>query len=176
MILVLSASLNPGSRSRILATACRGRLESAHRDVAWFDLADTPLPFCDGASAYADPNVIELGKLIESADAVFIASPVYNFDVNAALKNAVELTGKKWTGKVVAILLAAGGAGSYMSAMGIANSLMLDFRCHIIPRFVYATGDSFEGQQLADEEIQSRVDLLVTETLRLADALEESTD
>ena len=72
---------------------------------------------------------------------------------------------------VVAMMLAAGGAGSYMSAMGLANSLMLDFRCHIVPRFVYATGESFEGDRLADDDIQSRVELLVTETLRLADAL-----
>lgn len=171
MILVLSASLNPGSRSRILASACRDRLDSLDRDISWFDLAETPLPFCDGATAYGDPNVVELGNLIEAADAIFIASPVYNFDVNAAIKNAVELTGKKWTGKVVAMMLAAGGAGSYMSAMGLANSLMLDFRCHIVPRFVYATGESFEGDHLADEEIQSRVELLVDETLHLADAL-----
>lgn len=171
MILVLSSSLNPGSRSRILARACHRRLESAQREVNWFDLADTPLPFCDGAAAYGAPTVVKLGTLIESADAIFIASPVYNFDVNAAIKNAVELTGKKWTGKVVAMMLAAGGAGSYMSAMGLANSLMLDFRCHIVPRFVYATGESFEGDELADDEIQARVDLLVTETLKLADAL-----
>ena len=174
MILVLSASLNPGSRSRILASACRDQLESLHREVTWFDLAATPLPFCDGAAAYGDANVIELGKLIERADAVFVASPVYNYDVNAALKNSVELTGKKWTGKVVAMMLAAGGSGSYMSGMGLANSLMLDFRCHIVPRFVYATGESFEGNDLADEEIQSRVELLVSETLKLADALNAS--
>ncbi len=172
MFLVLSASLNPGSRSRILANHCRQLLQSAGRDVRWFDLADTPLPFCDGASAYGDPNVIELGSLIESAEAILVASPVYNYDVNAALKNAIELTGKKWTGKVVSLMLAAGGSGSYMSAMGIANSLMLDFRCHIVPRFVYATGESFEADQLADEDIQSRVELLVNETLHLADALQ----
>lgn len=174
MILVLSASLNPGSRSRILANACRESLESLHREVTWFDLATTPLPFCDGAAAYGDPNVVELGTRIEAADAIFIASPVYNYDVNAALKNAVELTGKKWTEKVVAMMLAAGGSGSYMSAMGLANSLMLDFRCLIVPRFVYATGESFEGNQLADDEILSRVEILVNETLRLSDALKDS--
>jgi len=174
MILVLSASLNPGSRSRILAHASRSRLESLERETDWFDLAETPLPFCDGATAYGDANVVELGKKIEAADAVLIASPVYNFDVNAAIKNAVELTGKKWTGKVVSMMLAAGGGGSYMSAMGLANSLMLDFRCHIVPRFVYATGESFEGNELADEEIKSRVDQLVDETLRLSDALKNA--
>ena len=171
MFLVISASLNPGSRSRLLATACRNHVESIHREVVWFDLAETPLPFCDGAAAYADANVVELGRLIETAEAVFVASPVYNYDVNAAIKNAVELTGKKWTGKVVAMMLAAGGSGSYMSAMGLANSLMLDFRCYIVPRFVYATGDAFEGNQVTDEIIQSRIEQLVADTVRLADAL-----
>ncbi|MCC9599563.1 NAD(P)H-dependent oxidoreductase [Stieleria sp. JC731] len=171
MILVISASLNPGSRSRLLATAAKTLLTDAHQEVAWYDLAESPLPFCDGASAYGDANVIELGKLIESADAVMIASPIYNYDVNAAIKNAVELTGKKWTGKVVAMMLAAGGAGSYMSAMGLANSLMLDFRCLIVPRFVYATGDAFEGNEISNEAIQTRLEQMVNETIRLAKAL-----
>lgn len=171
MFLILSASLNPGSRSRLLAAAARDHLESIHREVTWFSLADTPLPFCDGASAYADPNVVQLGHLIETAEAIFVASPVYNYDVNAAIKNAVELTGKKWTGQVVAMMLAAGGSGSYMSAMGLANSLMLDFRCHIVPRFVYATGDAFEGDEVTDETIQARIEQLVTDTVRLADAI-----
>ncbi|MEL6105637.1 MAG: NAD(P)H-dependent oxidoreductase [Planctomycetota bacterium] len=174
MYLVLSASLNPTSRSRLLGKACHDRLETDGQQVSWFDLAEHSLPLCDGASAYADPKVAQLGELLDDADAVFIASPVYNFDVNAALKNAVELTGKKWTGKVVAMMLAAGGAPSYMSAMGFANSLMLDFRCLIIPRFVYATGESFEGQSLADEDIESRMDQLVLETLAVAKALKDA--
>ena len=69
------------------------------------------------------------------------------------------------------MMLAAGGQGSYMSAMGLANSLMLDFRCLIVPRFIYATGESFEGEQLADESIQERVQILVEDTLRLVNGL-----
>lgn len=174
MYLVLSASLNPNSRSRLLANACLDRLEVLGQQTSWFDLAENPLPLCDGASAYGDPKVGQLGEHIEAADAIFIGSPVYNFDVNAALKNAVELTGKKWTGKVVSMMLAAGGAGSYMSAMGFTNSLMLDFRCLIIPRFVYATGESFEGDSLADEDIESRMNQLVNETLTVAEALKNA--
>lgn len=171
MILVISSSLHPNSRSRILARACVDQLNQLGRESKLFDLAETTLPPCDGASAYGDANVQELGELIGKADGVLLASPVYNYDVNAAAKNAVELTGKAWTGKVVGMMLAAGGQGSYMSAMGLANSLMLDFRCVIVPRFICATGESFEGDQLADESITSRVEVLVSETLRLADAL-----
>ena len=171
MFLVISASLHPDSRSRILGRACRDHLQTLQRDTQWFDLAEHPLPLCDGATAYGDPNVRKLSELIQSAQAVFLAAPVYNYDVNSAAKNAVELTGKAWTGKVVSLMLAAGGQGSYMSAMGLANSLMLDFRCLIVPRFIYTTGDSFEGHQLADENIQQRVEQLVGETLFVSDAL-----
>jgi NAD(P)H-dependent FMN reductase len=174
MCLVISASLNPGSRSRLLANACRDLLEANRRPVQWFDLAETGLPFCDGAAAYGDPHVIELGKRIEAAPAIFVASPVYNYDVNAAIKNAVELTGQRWTGKIVAMMLAAGGAGSYMSAMGLANSLMLDFRCLIVPRFVYATGDAFRDDELTDAAVRDRLQQLVGDTLQLADALNRS--
>ncbi len=171
MFLVLSASLHPDSRSRILANATFERLHQLGRECALFDLATSPLPACDGHSAYAHEHVQQLDKLIRRADAILLAAPVYNFDVNAAAKNAVELTGRAWTGKIVSMMLTAGGQGSYMSAMGLANSLMLDFRCLIVPRFIYATGDAFEGDHLADDAIQARIDQLVNETLRLADAL-----
>ena len=174
MILVISSSLHPSSRSRILARACTERLEALKRDVECFDLAESALPFCDGATAYGDPNAKRLTELVESAEAILVASPVYNFDVNAAAKNAVELTGRAWTGKVVGLMLAAGGHSSYMSAMGLANSLMLDFRCLVIPRFIYATGESFEGDRLADDAIQERVNVLVDETIQIADALNKS--
>ena len=171
MFLVLSTSLHPDSRSRILARSTIDRFASTDREAELFDLAETSLPPCDGATAYGHANVIALDKLIHAADAILIASPVYNFDVNAAAKNAIELTGKAWTGKVVGMMLAAGGPGSYMSAMGLANSLMLDFRCLIIPRFIYATGDAFEGNELTDETIEQRLAQLVEETAQLADAL-----
>lgn len=171
MYLVLSSSLHPNSRSRILARRCIEQLQQQQQPCQLFDLAETPLPMCDGATAYGDENVQQLSALIERSSAILVASPVYNYDVSSAAKNAVELTGQAWTGKVVSMLLAAGGHGSYMSAMGLANSLMLDFRCLIIPRFVYATGDAFTDDELADDEIRQRVDVLISDTVRVAEAL-----
>ncbi len=171
MFLVISASLHPDSRSRILARCCVEQLETQGHQGQIFDLAETPLPACDGATAYSDPNVQQLTQLITQADAIILAAPVSNYDVNAAAKNAVELTGQAWTGKIVSMMLAAGGQGSYMSAMGLANSLMLDFRCLIVPRFVYVTGDAFDGPQLVNEDVHQRVRALVSETTRIAQAL-----
>ena len=171
MLLVISSSLHPGSRSRILARACIDHLAELNEAALLVDLAETRLPNCDGATAYGDPNVQTLAAQISDADGILIASPVYNYDVNSVIKNAVELTGRAWTGQVVGLMLTAGGPGSYMSAMGLANSLMLDFRCLIVPRFIYATADAFADDRLADDVIQTRLKLLVDETLRLSKAV-----
>jgi FMN reductase len=46
---------------------------------------------------------------------------------------------------------------SFMSHMGLVSSLMLDFRCVVVPRFVYATGEAFADGKLADEAVQLRL-------------------
>ena len=84
----------------------------------------------------------------------------------------VELTGDAWANKVVGFLCAAGGKGSYMSIMSLANSLMLDFRCLIIPRFAYSTGDAFEKGELSDPKVRDRVNELAHELHRICVALD----
>ena len=56
-IAVVCCSLNPDSRSAALAEHLRTPLTDAGAEIDWIDLRDTPLPFCDGAAAYADPAV-----------------------------------------------------------------------------------------------------------------------
>jgi NAD(P)H-dependent FMN reductase len=175
MVLLFSCSLNPESRSRVLAEAMRERLGTLGEPVQYVDLRDVPLPMCDGAATYGDPNARRLAELGKQADAIVLAAPVYNYGVSAATKNLVELTGRSWTGKVVGMLLAAGGQGSYMAAMSLANSLMLDFRCLIIPRFVYADGDAFDEERITDAEVDRRVAELAREVVRVSRAL-RSTD
>jgi FMN reductase len=60
---------------------------------------------------------------------------------------------------------------SYMSVMAYANSLMLDFRTVIIPRFVYATGDAFEGDSLTDKKVEKRIQQVADELIRFTTAL-----
>jgi FMN reductase len=54
---------------------------------------------------------------------------------------------------------------------------MLDYRCMIIPRFVYAVGDDFgddrlETMYIANEEIQRRISELAQTTTNLTRALD----
>jgi FMN reductase len=169
--LVISCSLNPESRSRNLANDALIRLEGLNEDVVWLDLAERELPLCDGNTAYAFPIVGEVAKMVNDADGILIASPIYNYDLNAVAKNFIEMTGRAWQDKVVGFLCAAGGEGSFMSPMGMANSLMLDFRCVIIPRFVYASSESFSEDGNVDAEIKKRIDELVEALVKVSKAL-----
>jgi len=204
--LVISSSLHPQSRSRVLAQAAYRHLQcltaaadprqalpaapdkpgsaaranggaqnhSATADISavgWLDLAQIALPLCDGFSAYRDPAVGQVTGQIAQARGILVASPIYNFDVNATLKNLVELTSRAWQDKVVGLLCAAGGVGSYMSLMPFANSLMLDFRCLILPRFVYTTGQAFTADGIQDSEVERRVGELAERLLAVTEAL-----
>ena len=172
-ILVLSCSLNPESRSARLVELAHAALIQADpsAQIEHIDLRDLNLPICDGAAAYAHASVGELAARIARADAVVLGVPVYNYYANAAAKNAIELTGRAWTGKIVGFLCSAGGHGSYMSVMSLANSLMLDFRCLVVPRFVYATEDAVRDDGKVQQVIHDRVAELAGEVVRIARAL-----
>jgi FMN reductase len=176
-VIVISCSLHPLSRSYVLAQQMVESLKTLGADAQLYDLRTYKLELRGDPSATDTVEVEELAAAIREASAIILAAPVYNYDVNAAAKNLIELTGEAWNNKLVGFICAAGGRSSYMSVMGLANSLMLDFRCLIIPRFVYATSDAFENDRTDDmyiksEEIKKRLFELAETAVRLARALE----
>lgn len=170
-VLIVSCSLNAGSRSHRLATEAEATLKNGDCLTTLVDLRDYDLPMCDGETTYDAPAAKELAKSISESDVILLAAPIYNYDLNAAAKNLVELTGAAWKDKVVGFLCAAGGRGSYMSPMGMANSLMFDFRCVIVPRFVYAIGEDFRDAGELSDIIQERIEQLCAEAVKLANGL-----
>ncbi|MEY2531812.1 MAG: hypothetical protein QOI96_1897 [Verrucomicrobiota bacterium] len=155
--LVISTSGNPDSNSRRMGRVAFEHLQKQKVDCDWIDISKLELPLCDADKCYANAAAQKLNKAIEAADGILVATPVYNYDVAATAKNMLELTGSSWEEKVVGFLCAAGGSSSYMAVMAFANSLMLDFRSVIIPRFVYATGDAFDGDNITDKKIEERI-------------------
>jgi FMN reductase len=169
--LVISTSGNSESNSRIMGRVAFERLQKQKVDCEWIDISALDLPLCDADKCYLNPAAQKLKKDIQAADGMIVSAPVYNYDVSAAAKNVIELTGDAWEDKVVGFLCAAGGMSSYMSVMAYANSLMLDFRTVIIPRFVYATSRAFDGDKLIDEEVEKRVEQVADELIRFTKAL-----
>ena len=170
-VLVLSCSLNAVSRSHALAVAAAAALDDIGAPYELIDLREWDLPICDGKQCYDHPSVGPVTEKVAAAGAILIASPVYNYDLNAAAKNFVELTGQAWVEKPVGFLCAAGGQRSYMSPIGLANSLMLDFRCHIVPRYVYAAKDDFTAADTPSAGLAGRIRQLAQAAVNLAAAL-----
>ncbi|MEX2673152.1 MAG: NAD(P)H-dependent oxidoreductase [Phycisphaeraceae bacterium] len=171
-VLVIGCSLNPHSYSQLLAREAVAELRRLNVDTRLIDLREHPLPLCDGGNASeADPALTDA---ITHADAIVLATPVYNFDVSAATKNLIELTGQAWRDKLVGFACAAGGAVSFMSAMGLANSLMLDFQCVILPRFVYTTGHDYQHSALSSDRARQRLQRFTSELVRIGTALKHS--
>ncbi len=172
-IAVVSTSLSPTSRSHALARLAEASLKELGDETDFLDLREWDLPLCGKPGCYDAPHAKEAARRLGACAAVLMAAPVYNYDVNAAAKNLVELSGvDAWGGKPVGLLLSAGGQASYMAAMGLANSLMLDFRCLVVPRFVYALGKQHvQDGRVTDPEVARRVQELAREISRLTRAL-----
>jgi len=176
-ITIFSCSMHPMSRSYVLARQAEENLKAHDVDVRFHDLRDYDLDFCGQPEARDNPDVKVLRDSVRDSAGILMAMPIYNFYVNAAAKNLIELTGRAWIYKLVGFMCAAGGQASYMSVMNIANSLMLDFRCLVVPRFVYATDDAFgndrtEDMFVEDEGILERLRELTDMTVKLATAVE----
>src|ERR1700691_6033496 len=165
--LIISASLRSASLSRVMAEALRSAYAKLGVSHHLIDLREYVLPLCDGKAAYEHPNRTTLSALVEGARVIVVATPIYNYDANATTKNLVELTGSAWENKTVGILCAAGGASSYMSIMCLANSLMLDFRCLIIPRFVYAKGEDFASKKEPTADLAKRITALAEASVKI---------
>jgi len=168
--LIISASLRTVSLSRVMAETLRAAYAKLGAGHQLIDLREYVLPLCDGEACYEHPHVTTLSALIERARVIILATPIYNYDANAAAKNLVELTGSSWEDKTVGFLCAAGGGSSYMSIMSLANSLMLDFRCLIIPRFVYAKGDDFSAKKEPTPDLAARIYALAEASLKIRNA------
>jgi len=140
-------------------------------NTEFFDLQDNPLPMCDGDECYDLPEVLAFREKVKNAEGIIMAIPVYNFNVSSGAKNIVELGGRMLYDKTFGFICAAGAKSSYMSVMSLANSLMIDFRCYIIPKFVYATKHDFDEDKITNSDIKERIEELGKELIRVSKAL-----
>ena len=120
------------------------------------------------------PQVVEFIEAIKSADAIFFTCPEYNYNVTAALKNALDwasIPNNEWNGKACAVAGAGGGAGTARAQLALRQSgvfLNLQFVqgpevC--IPRF---SGEFFAPNgDLIDAKWIERVENLVDRLMDL---------
>ncbi|MAS95385.1 MAG: flavoprotein [Verrucomicrobiales bacterium] len=171
-IAILNSNLAPGGKSAHLADVIAGEFQSLGHETDIDHAGDLSLPACDGYLCYKDEKTINLTDRLSEADAIVLVSPVYNYDLNAAAKNLIELTGNSWKGKAIGLVCQAAGEKSYLAPLGFINSLAVDYRCLVSPRFVYVARSNFteEGVLADDSPVRKRIHFLAQEVPVLAEA------
>src|SRR5437762_13980389 len=115
--LVISTSGNPDSNSRRMGRVAFEHLQRRKVDSEWIDISEMDLPLCDADKCYLNANAQKLNKAVETADGTLIAAPVCNYDVAAAAKKTIELTGSPWEGRVAGFPCSSGGTSSLTAGM-----------------------------------------------------------
>ena len=157
----MSSSLDPNSRSAVIARVCLEKLERQNVPTAFIDLREIQLPRFDNDTVYKTPEYADLHAKIAVSDGLLLCTPIYNWSVSAELKRLIEATGSTppdgllrrgaWFDKVVTFAGAAGLPHSTMAFGGLAQSLMLDFRCVVNPYQIYLHNRHWTETGLGDE-------------------------
>ena len=159
-VTIIATSLSENSKSQFIARAAEAELSRRGITSELFDLRELDLPLAGSNASWGSEDANRLSAAVESSSHVLFAVPVYCYDVNATAKNVIELIGRSFTKKIIAFACSAGGVFSYMSVMGMANHMMLDFRSVIVPRFLYVDPSGWEEDQLTPE-IENRLKRLI---------------
>jgi NAD(P)H-dependent FMN reductase len=158
--LIFSTGLASGSRSELLAAKYGHALSSRGVESRIASLKEYPLPPFDNGSPLMIPSYLPLHELVSGADALVLASPVYNWGLSAELKRFVEIVGSTppnngirgaFFDKIVTFVCAAGLPHSYMAFTPLAMSMVLDFKCILNPYNVYVHNRHWEGETLGEE-------------------------
>lgn len=176
---VVSASLDPQSRSRRLAQLSRDLLAAAGHHVTFLDLRDYLLPPFDNDAVFQSPHFQTLHNAVRSADGVVLAAPVYNWSLGSALKTMIEATGatgesgrrSAWFDQLVTFVCSGGLPHSYMASSSLAASLMLDFKCVVNPYQVYATGSDWLEDGGPNAQVRARLEKTMQVKTELAACL-----
>lgn len=120
MALILTISASPSSRSKTALTRAYvdARLAELGHRVLSLDVRDLP-PAALLAADTRDPAIAAAVDLVEQADAVVVATPVYKASFSGLLKALLDLLPQRALADKVVLPLAVGGS--------LAHVLMLDY-------------------------------------------------
>lgn len=180
-ILAFSGSARRESLNRKLLAAVVARARSEGGDVTVVDLRELALPMYDGDLEDAEgmpPGAQRFVELITRHHALLIATPEYNSQMPALLKNAIDWATRAdenpLKGKVAAVISASPGNFGAIRSMTLARALLIHLGCHVIPaQCVLPLADQGfdENGRLKEERAQKAADAVAKQLVTVAGKL-----
>lgn len=168
-LLVFAGSTRQDSFNRKLAKAAAELARARGAQVTLLELSDYDIPMynADLETGGTPPDVIKLKQAMFEHDAWIVSSPEYNGSYTALLKNTIDWVSspvkadpawhdglKSFSGKVVGVLSASGGALGGLRSQSHLVPLLFNLQCWVAPK-VFAlgrAGSAFDAEgRLQDE-------------------------
>lgn len=164
MILLISFSLNPNSKSFQAVEEAHLYLKYKKVDVTLIDIRNYVLSYYDGTEeALEQPHTKKLVNIFNNAEKIIIATPVYNYDVNAVFKNfidilsAVRSRSNFFKKQVIGMIGAMGSKKSFVSLLPTLSNLQLSLGVYLIPKLVMCTPNDFHENSVIDNFLKERI-------------------
>ena len=137
-------------------------------EVKFINLSEGGIDYYTGDGNFSDATK-EAIKNITEADVWIIGTPIYNSFFSSALKNLFEyIDYKKTAGKTAGLIIVASGNSGFTDVQTLLTQLMSYFNVITNPRAVFVTADTVDNNEIINEDVKSRLNHLVDETLKLA--------
>ena len=187
-ILVIPGSLRIASYNGKLAALAAKELALADADVTRISLADYPLPLFDAemtAEAASPHYAVQLRRMVEAHQAVFMTSPEISASVTPLIKNTIDWLSRPrargepayeiFKDRVFAIGAASAGAdGGMRSLMALRQILELGCGALVIPEQISVAnaGEAFDDMDdLKDVNLAGSLKALARRLVELAQAI-----
>ena len=137
-------------------------------EVKFINLSDGGIDYYTGGDNFSDTTKQAI-KDITEADVWLVGTPIYNSFFSSALKNLFEyIDYKKTAGKTAGLIIVASGNSGFTDVQTLLTQLMSYFNVITNPRAVFVTADTVDNNEIINEDVKSRLNQLVDETLKLA--------
>ena len=171
-VVVISASPRKiGKTQTIMKYVAESILDNTYVypvEVKFINLSEGGIDYYTGDGNFSDATK-EAIKNITEADVWIIGTPIYNSFFSSALKNLFEyIDYKKTAGKTAGLIVVASGNSGFTNVQTLLTQLMSYFNVITNPRAVFVTADTVKDDKIINEDVKSRLEQLVLETLTLA--------
>ena len=175
MILLISFSLNPKSKSYLVLCETKKYLDSRGIKSSTIDLRKYNLPIYDGTcNALENPQTKEVMEKFNNANKIVIFTPVYNYDVNANFKNFIDLLSvyrhKNISNQeqVLGVVGAMGSQRSFTSLFPSLSHFQFSLGFYLIPKIVMCVPKDFAVRNKISCDLSNRVKELCNNILQIS--------
>ncbi|CEH30116.1 FMN-dependent NADH-azoreductase [Aneurinibacillus migulanus] len=172
-VMVVAGSAREKSNTRGLAQTIKNHLEQLGVDVLFFDAGIHELPIYKGGTEAEHPNVMQLTRYAEEADAFFVCTPEYHSGMSGALKNAFDfLNGDYFRGKPAMIAAVGGGGKGGINALNDLRTVLRALYAFVLPEQYITDAVCYNDRcELVHEDSRTKLNDMAQQLVRVTEAL-----